>query len=310
MNSFLYGLNRLAPSNYMIENLKQILIHLRFPFSFFLLPVFLFALADLYPMISSDWKPLFFILHFLLYPASNGYNSYMDQDTESIGGIENPEPVPSQMFAVSLMLDLVGLGIAIFAYSWQISLLLSIYILASRAYSYRGIRLKKHPIIGYLTVVIFQGAFIFFITRTAFLGTFFFDERTLIGMLISATLIGASYPLTQVFQHKQDEEDGVKTISMLLGIRGTFIFTALVFLLFNALCFYYFTQERQLQSLFIALSVILLPSAIYLLAWASRVWKNPSAANYKSAMTMSTLGSVSMNLFFLLFLLMVIYNHV
>jgi 1,4-dihydroxy-2-naphthoate octaprenyltransferase len=289
----------------MIENVKQILIHLRFPFSFFLLPVFLFACADIFPMVYSDWRPLFFILHFLLYPASNGYNSYMDQDTESIGGIENPKPVSSQMFGVSLVLDVVGLTIALFAYSWQMSLLLSIYILASRAYSYRGIRLKKYPVIGYLTVVVFQGAFIFFITRTALLGAFNFDIQLFVGMLISATLIGASYPLTQIFQHKQDREDGVKTISILLGLRGTFVFTASVFLLFNGLCFYYFMVMREMPSMFFALSAILMPSAIYLIWWAIRVWENPSEANYKSSMRMSILGSVSMNLFFLLFLFMV-----
>jgi len=29
----------------------------------------------------------FLLIHVLLYPSSNGYNSFMDRDTESIGGI-------------------------------------------------------------------------------------------------------------------------------------------------------------------------------------------------------------------------------
>jgi 1,4-dihydroxy-2-naphthoate octaprenyltransferase len=37
------------------------------------------------------------------------------------------------------------------------------YILASRAYSYRGIRLKKYPFAGWLTVITCQGALVFFL---------------------------------------------------------------------------------------------------------------------------------------------------
>ena len=33
---------------------------------------------------------IFVILHILVYPASNGYNSYMDRDEGSIGGLKNP----------------------------------------------------------------------------------------------------------------------------------------------------------------------------------------------------------------------------
>ena len=71
---------------------------LRIPFSFFLSPIYFFALAQV-PYI--NWINailIFFILHFLIYPASNGYNSYMDRDTESIGGLEKPPPPSPQLF--------------------------------------------------------------------------------------------------------------------------------------------------------------------------------------------------------------------
>ena len=61
---------------------------LRLPFSFFLFPIYLFALSQV-PAI--DWLKaalIFFIIHFLIYPASNAYNSYMDRDTGPIGGLE------------------------------------------------------------------------------------------------------------------------------------------------------------------------------------------------------------------------------
>ena len=73
---------------------------LRIPFSFFLSPMYFFALAQV-PHI--DWVKaalIFFILHFLIYPASNGYNSYMDRDTKSIGGLgETPAAFKSNFIS-------------------------------------------------------------------------------------------------------------------------------------------------------------------------------------------------------------------
>jgi 1,4-dihydroxy-2-naphthoate octaprenyltransferase len=66
--------------------LRSTLLHLRLPFSFFLLPVFLFACA-----VSAESLRLFAFLiafvawHVWVYPASNGYNSYFDKDEGAMG---------------------------------------------------------------------------------------------------------------------------------------------------------------------------------------------------------------------------------
>ena len=86
---------------------------LRIPFSFFLSPVYFFALAQV-PHI--DWSRailIFIILHFLIYPASNGYNSYMDRDTGSIGGLEKPPPPSRQLYLTTIFLDIAGLSQAL-----------------------------------------------------------------------------------------------------------------------------------------------------------------------------------------------------
>src|SRR6476620_11552818 len=83
-------------------------LHLRIPFSFFLLPIFLFSLS-LSPNFSASrlgW--VFFILHFLLYPASNGYNSYFDKDEKSIGGLKNPPPVNHGLYFLAILFDLLA----------------------------------------------------------------------------------------------------------------------------------------------------------------------------------------------------------
>ena len=71
---------------------------LRLPFSIFLSPLYFFALSQVPDIHWSKAIIVFFILHFLVYPASNGYNSYMDRDTESIGGLEKPPPPSRQLY--------------------------------------------------------------------------------------------------------------------------------------------------------------------------------------------------------------------
>ncbi len=85
----------------------------------------------------------------------------MDRDEGSIGGLKEPLPPTRQLLWVSLFMDLLALILGFFI-SIYFVIATAVYILASRAYSARSIRLKKYPIGGYLTVIICQGAVIFF----------------------------------------------------------------------------------------------------------------------------------------------------
>src|ERR1700744_6062963 len=87
---------------------------LRLPFSFFLMPVYWFALSQ---VVDRDWARavlIFVILHALVYPASNGYNSYMDRDTTPIGGLAHPLQPTRQLFWVTLVLDIAALALGFF----------------------------------------------------------------------------------------------------------------------------------------------------------------------------------------------------
>jgi len=285
------------------NELKRILTHLRFPFSFFLLPIFLFGATHSHPWSGTPW-PLLFILHALVYPSSNGYNSLMDRDTGPIGGIEHPEEVPKSMFAVSIALDLFAIILSLHFYGWITGVLISIYIAASRAYSYRGIRLKKYPILGFVIVLLFQGALVFLLTDAALSGDISFTGTTIIGMIVSALMIGASYPLTQIYQHEQDTADGVNTLSNMLGVRGTFVFSFTLFALFNLSCFFYFFLEYTAWMIPMGLLLIVsMPAGKHLTTWAKKSWKDPSEASYHNAMTMSKKGAIGMNVFFLVLLM-------
>ncbi len=273
---------------------------LRFHFSFFLLPVYLFAVSQVPDLDAMQALAVFFILHFLAYPASNGYNSYMDRDESSIGGIEKPLQPTRQLFYVSMVMDLVALAGSLLISQWFFFSLLS-YILASRAYSYRGIRLKKYPIIGYLTVTVFQGAVTYFMVYHASSQSHTFDVPVK-GMVAASLLMGSFYPLTQIYQHRQDLNDGVRTISYLLGYRGTFIFTAIVYALAMGVMALYFAEKDGLRN-FLWLATFLLPVLVYFLIWARAVWKNVSAADFRHTMRMNLLASFCSNLAFLTILI-------
>jgi 1,4-dihydroxy-2-naphthoate polyprenyltransferase len=276
---------------------------LRIPFSFFLAPLYFFTLSMVPQINWGNAAIIFFILNFLIYPASNGYNSYMDKDTESIGGIEKP-PLPSkQLFYLTVILDTVGILLSLLI-SPVFAILISVYILASKAYSYRGVRLKKFAVIGYLTVIIFQGALTFFMVYYGAGATHTFVLPWQ-GIFICALLIGGFYPLTQIYQHKQDAADGVTTISYKLGYTGTFIFCGLIYLVAWLLMAQFFLEQNNMQKL-ILITAFFVPVIIYFSWWFVQVQKDTKAANFKNTMRMNWIAATCTNAAFIILL---IWNH-
>ena len=273
--------------------------HLRLPFSFFLLPVFLFALSQSNPVNWQHTIIAFIILHFLIFPSSNGYNSYQDKDESSIGGMKYPPKVTKNLFYITLGMDIVGVVCALFV-SVYFSILVLIFILVSRAYSYRKLRLKKYAIIGFLTVFVFQGAFVYLMTAIAISTTpisQFFTLNNIICMSIASLFIGSIYPLTQIYQHEADKKDGVISISYKLGYIGTFVFSGILFAIATLLLFYYFNLKHQQFDLVLFI-IMILPAAYYLTVWFNKVRNNTIHANFENTMKMNLLTSVCMNLYF------------
>lgn len=285
---------------------KNILTHLRIPFSLLLLPVFLLAVSQSGEIDMSNAYLVFFILHFLVYPSSNGFNSLMDDDKGSIGMIEKPEKVASQMLYVTLFMDIVSLFVTFYFFRIEVFVLLLLYILASRAYSYRNIRLKKYPFIGFLTVVIFQGPAIYLLTKYAISEDINLGFGDVLLSVVSLLLVGAGYPISQIYQHEQDKADGVETISMVLGINGTFTFSLIMYSLLNLLLAIYFVFIRVDFISFLLFITITAPVGIFFMSWMKKTRSNPENANFKNTMRLNLLGAMCNNLFFIL---LILKNH-
>jgi 1,4-dihydroxy-2-naphthoate octaprenyltransferase len=220
----------------------------------------------------------------------------MDKDETPIGGLKNPLQPTKQLFYTTVTMDIIAIILSSFI-SFLFALGILLYILASRAYSYRRIRLKKHPFIGFLTVFIFQGAVIFFITYHAA-----HPQKTLqvplVPCAISSLLIGALYPLTQIYQHEADKKDGVISISYLLGKKGTFIFSMILFLAATFLLFIRFKQQQHLNYFYYYL-LIMLPVVLFFLYWTLKVWTNEEAADFRNSLLMNLLSTVCTTIFFI-----------
>lgn len=264
------------------------------------MPVYFFALA-ISPNLNGDrllWS--FVIIHLLVYPASNGYNSYFDKDEGSIGGLKNPPPVNRSLFWVAWLLDIIALGLAWWKVDALFAALVFGYGLASKAYSHPAVRLKKYPIGGWLWVAFFQGLFTFVMCYAGINAlplNSLLQMKVLVPGALATVLLMGTYPMTQIYQHDEDRARGDVTLSSKLGVRGTFIFVMAVFALASALYVAYFINTFSLNYA-IAFLLALSPVILFFLIWLVRVWRDATQANYGSTMWLNFISATCLNGFF------------
>ena len=273
---------------------------MRLPFSLFLMPVFWFGLSALPgPLAWGRVLGAFVVLHLLVYPASNGYNSYYDRDEGSIGGLKAPPKVTPELLTLVRLFDALALGGALLL-GWAFALLVAVYLLVSKAYSYEGIRLKKYPLLSTAVVVMFQGAFTFLTAQVGVgaVPAVLFEKTNLLLALVSSLFLCGSYPLTQIYQHQEDARRGDRTLSLRLGIRGTFAFAAGGLLAGALLLGFTYWQRGEVQNLLIFL-VATGPVVALFGRWAWLAWHDPALANFTWTMRMNQVSSVCLSLAFI-----------
>lgn len=242
----------------------------------------------------------FLIIHFFLYPASNGFNSYFDKDEKSIGGLKNPPPVNKGLYFLSLFFDATAIALALWKVSVDFAVMLFIYGLVSKAYSHPIIRLKKYAVISWFIAGLFQGAFTF---SMCYMGVNKYEfwqtlkPTILIPAFLSSALLWGSYPMTQVYQHDEDAKRGDQTLSLRLGIKGTFWFVLVMFSASAVGYVVYFINYFSAQYAFIYLLAIS-PVILFFLFWFYQVNKDVQKADYSRTMWLNFISATCLNLFF------------
>lgn len=278
---------------------RSAIAHLRFVFSLFLMPVYLFAYSQAFVIHVSSAILVFLIWHLLAFPASNGYNSYFDKDEESIALLDKPPVVDISLYYFSLLMEVLAFLLGLLV-SWQFACAVLIYGIMSKLYSHPKTRLKKYPIISFLTVFFFQGAFIYWSTYAAISGLNLFygwNLNFIIAGAICSCLIGASYPLTQVYQHAEDSRRGDRTLSLLLGYKGSFIFSGILFATAILLSFFYWQSAGKLHKFYFFL-ICSAPVFLFFNYWFYKVGQSTTNANFKNAMLMNFISAGCMLLYF------------
>lgn len=275
---------------------------LRFHFSTFLLPVSLFSFFYIHPQINYQLFLVVAIWHLFVFPSSNGYNSYHDRDDGPIGGLASPPKATKLLIQISNIMDGTAVLLS-FLVNMYFAFFVILYISASRLYSHRSVRLKKFPIIGFLVVCVFQGAWIFCANIIGLSSVGLFSNPSVVfSAVASSFFIATVYPLTQIYQHEADARDGVKTLSMFLGIKGTFVFSAIMFSIANLFVYLSFHKNETVNNFWL-FTIIMLPSTVYFLFWALRSFRNAAQVNFKNTMVMLVLSSLLNNLYFFILLL-------
>lgn len=284
---------------------RSSLRHLRIPFSLFLMPVFFFALALTPNLNELRLALVFFALHLFLYPSSNGYNSYFDRDEESIGGLKFPPKVTPDLYWLAQVFFVIALLLGAWI-SWSFASMLAVYGLVSMAYSHPSIRIKKYPWASWVIAGLFQGYFTFAMAYAGLseLGwEVIFKPHVLIPGLLTSLMLWGNYPLTQVYQHREDGRRGDQTLSRTLGIQGTFAFSSLFFTLTGAAFVWFFLDKGQTSMVWIYLGAMA-PILLFFLVWFGFVRTNPEKyASYSWAMGMNALSALSLNAFFIYYFL-------
>jgi 1,4-dihydroxy-2-naphthoate octaprenyltransferase len=263
-----------------------------------LLPIYLFALvvnpvSDLFRLFLS-----FFVIHFLLYPASHAFNTWYDKDQESIGLLKSPPPVHRSLIVSAWVLDFLAL-LGAFVVGWFFGLCLVVYTLASKVYSWPATRFKRRPVAGWLGVGLVQGSLTFVAVVQGLGHPLPWNAPSLgLGALVAAFFLWGVYPMTQIYQHEEDSRRGDRTISLLVGVRGTFILSGLFLGVAVGLFFLWFLLYQAPGSAWL-FALFEVPAFVFFSVWGVSAWRNPASADFTRAMILNLTASGATNLFLL-----------
>ncbi|MEI6876448.1 MAG: ubiquinone biosynthesis protein UbiA, partial [Spirochaetota bacterium] len=127
------------------------------------------------------------------------------------------------------------------------------------------------------------------------------DARAIANALAVALLLLGIFPLTQVYQHEADASRGDLTISLLVGIRGTFVLSGICLALgIGTLGYFVFLRSGWPWTLVYALAQA--PAAGFFLLWFLSVLRDPRAADFRSTMRMNLFASGLLNTFYIAYL--------
>jgi 1,4-dihydroxy-2-naphthoate octaprenyltransferase len=178
--------------------LRNAILHLRFPFVYVLSPIYVWGAYSAPGPWTGRTTLGFALVHLLLYPGANAFNSAYDRDEGPIGGLANPPEVPIGMERWSTMLQAVGAAFAPLV-SWTFAVAYVGLWLIFTAYSHPRIRWKRSHMIALIAIAIGQGGLGWTLGWSAAGGDWPLDVAGHWSLGAAVAVVAAMYPLTQVY---------------------------------------------------------------------------------------------------------------
>lgn len=210
------------------KEIWNFILHLRWHYQVFILSGGFLLGGFLSP--SLNWTSYLFQfinVHLLLFGGATAYNSYWDKDEGPIGGLKNPPPMTRWMWMMSILMQAVGLLIAIPAGNTFVG----IYVLSMLffwLYSSPHTRWKGEPIKSLIAIGVSTGTNSFLMGYLS-AGMNGVGLPVIFGALGVALVILSLYPLSQLYQMDEDRKRGDRTFAIKYGFSGVFNFFVISF---------------------------------------------------------------------------------
>lgn len=206
-----------------VKELWHFIVHLRWHYQLFILSGG-FLLGGLFSdQLNLRWFIIQFLnVHMLLFGGATAYNSYWDKDKGPIGGLKHPPKMSRWMWMASLLLQMIGLLLALPMGSLFVSVY-AVSMLFFWLYSTPLARWKGRPIKSLLAIGISTGF------NSVLLGYLAAGHGTLsLPVLVAALgvslILLSLYPISQIYQQREDSLRGDQTFAIQYGLTGVFTF--------------------------------------------------------------------------------------
>jgi 1,4-dihydroxy-2-naphthoate octaprenyltransferase len=279
--------------------------HLRLPFNLLLSPIYLYGAAAgavhagvARPLADPAFWLAFASLHLFLYGGTTAFNSYYDRDEGPVGGMLSPPPVDRGLLPFSLVVQAIGLALAVPVDGAFLGLWLALFALFT-AYSHPSVRLKARPGVAMATIAIGQGGLAFALGWTVFApAAALAGAAPLVRMALTAMIVTGLYVVTQSYQVEEDRARGDRTLPVVLGPARALRWAAVVLAAGGAMLAVDLARWAG-ASVAVLAAVATVALAGALVGWSRRVEALDTRSNFRIAMSVSTVTGVATGLLLL-----------
>ena len=277
------------------------LIQTSFLLSFIYLPLFLIAISQTHDLNWLHTGLFFIILQVLMHPSNQLQiaNANMELSDNKIDITLQAK----KLNTTSISMNSLAVVLSILVFSLQFGVGILGYLLLSKLHNNNPIRLRKYAIISLLLTMTMQGVLLFALTQYA-TGKLMLITNVF-AIQACAFFVGFVYPLTQMYTHTEDLKRGNHTISIRLGLKGTFALSLVMFLLAISFMGLHFYNTKHVFHFYLFL-FFLSPVAAYFFWWRKNTRLQPLVANYRFTRLFVIITTICMSLFSLV---LIYLNH-